>query len=264
MAESTFLDNILFAKRKEIHKHRKKTSLNELEEQVKAIPFPLNLSGALMGERVRLIAEVKKASPSKGLLAPDYNPVELATVYCENGAAAISVLTEKDFFQGDLAHLKQVKAITQGYRVPVLRKDFLLDPYQILESKVNGADAVLLIVAALSEEQLSEMLWVAKKNWIQCVVEVHDNFELEIALKYGAEIIGINNRNLKTFDVNPNLAVELRSLIPPGKITIAESGISTASEIAPLKKIGINAVLVGEALMRSDNLAMKVQELSGV
>ena len=264
MDEGTFLQKILFAKRKEIIIHQEKISLAELEAQVKMAPFPFNFSGALMGEKVRLIGEVKKASPSKGLLALRYDPGQLASIYCENGAAAISVLTEKDFFQGSLSHLKQVKASIEKFRTPVLRKDFLLDPYQLFEARANGADAALLIVAALDEGQLREMLSVAKGIWLQCVVEVHDHLELEIALRCGAEIIGINNRNLKTFEVNTNLAIELRPYIPGGKLIIAESGINSSSDIGPLKKQGINAILVGEALMKADNVALKVQELAGV
>lgn len=264
MAEDTFLQKILSSKRKEIVSHQDTIPLTELEAQVKTTPFPFNLSGALMGEKVRLIAEVKKASPSKGLLATKYDPALLASTYCENGAAAVSVLTETDFFQGSLAHLRQVKASTEKHRTPILRKDFLLDPYQLFEARANGADAALLIVAALDETLLGEMLSVAKSIWLQCVVEVHNYVELEIALKYGAEIIGINNRDLKTFEVNTNLAIELRPYIPAGKIIIAESGINSSADVSPLKKQGINAILVGEALMKADNIALKVQELAGV
>jgi len=264
MTTGTILDKILDAKRVEIARHKRETSLAELEERVKHSPFPLNLSGALWGEHVRLIAEVKKASPSKGLLSPDYDPAALARSYAAAGAAAVSVLTEVDHFQGSLEHLRAVKDAVGGEGLPVLRKDFLYDPYQLLEARANGADAALLIVAMLEKERLREMLAAAQSIWLQVLVEVHSEAELEVALSTGAEIIGINHRDLKTFKVDTSLSLRLRPLIPEDRLIVAESGISSAADVAPLKQAGINAVLVGEAIVTADDPEAKVRELAGV
>ena len=260
----TILDKILEAKRVELVRHKRETPLAELETRIREAPFPLNLSGALWGDRVRLIAEVKKASPSKGLLAADYDPAARASTYAANGAAAISVLTEADHFQGSLEHLAAVKAVVGPEGVPVLRKDFLFDSYQLLEARANGADAALLIVAALSPDQLRELLDAAQRIWLQCLVEVHDEQELETALSAGAEIIGINHRDLRTFDVDITLSSRLRPLIPQGRIIVAESGINSTEDVAALKRAGVHGILVGEALMTAGDTGAKVRELSGV
>ena len=260
----TILDEIIEAKRVELARHKATLSQAAIEEQVKTAPFPLNLSGALWGDKVRLIAECKKASPSKGLLAPNYDPVAMAMTYAENGAAAISVLTEGDYFQGNLEHLRAVKAAVGPMGVPVLRKDFLFDPYQLYEARANGADAALLIVAALEESQLREMLEVAQSIWLQALVEVHSEQELETALRCGAEIIGINHRDLKTFKIEMSLSLKLRPLVPPGRLIVAESGMSSAADVLPLKQAGVNAILVGEAVMTARDPAAKVRELSSV
>ena len=260
----TILDKILKAKRVELARHQRETPASALESQVRDAPFPLNLSGALWGDRIRLIAETKKASPSKGLLAQKYDPAALASTYAANGAAAISVLTEVDHFQGSLAHLSAVKAAVGPEGVPVLRKDFLFDPYQLLEARAHGADAALLIVAALSPEQLREMLDAAQRIWLQCLVEVHDEGELETALSAGAEIIGINHRDLRTFQVDTTLSVRLRPLIPQGRMVVAESGINSREDVVPLQQAGVHGILVGEALMTAPNVGEKVRELAGV
>jgi indole-3-glycerol phosphate synthase len=264
MTTGTILDEILRDKRVELERSKRDLPLADLEALLKFAPFPLNLSGALWGDKVRLIAEVKKASPSKGLLSEHYNPVAMAMRYVENGAAAISVLTEVDHFQGSPEHLRAVKKAVGPQAVPVLRKDFLFDPYQLLEARAWGADAALLIVAALDSEQLRELLAVAHSVWLQALVEVHDEAELEIALSAGAEIIGINHRNLKTFKMDTSLSLRLRPLIPEGRIIVAESGINRAEDVLPLKQAGINAVLVGEALMTALDPGAKVRELAGV
>ena len=264
MATGTILDEIIEAKRAELARHQARTSLADLREQVKSSPFPLNFGGALWGDRVRLIAECKKASPSKGLLAAHYDPVAMATRYAENGAAAISVLTEVDHFQGSLEHLRAVKEAVGPMNVPVLRKDFMFDPYHLYEARAYGADAALLIVAALEEQQLRELLAVAQTIWLQALVEVHSEAELETALNCGAEIIGINHRDLKTFKVDTSLSLRLRPMIPEGRMVVAESGISSAEDVVPLKQAGINAILVGEALMTASDPGAKVRELAGV
>ena len=264
MKTGTILDEIMDAKRVELARHQAAVPQAELEECVKKAPFPLNLSGALWGDKVRLIAECKKASPSKGLLASNYDPVAMAMSYVENGAAAISVLTEADYFQGSLEHLRAVKDAVGPMNVPVLRKDFLFDPYHLYEARANGADAALLIVAALEEPLLRELMAVAQSIWVQTLVEVHNEAELEVALNCGAEIIGINHRDLKTFKVDTSLSLALRPMIPQGRLIVAESGMSTAADVVPLKGAGVNAILVGEAVMTADDPGAKVRELAGV
>ena len=263
-AAGTILDKILEAKRAELARRQRETPLSALESQAREAPFPLNLSGALWGDRIRLIAETKKASPSKGLLAQEYDPVALASTYAANGAAAISVLTEVDHFQGSLEHLAAVKAAVGPEGVPVLRKDFLFDPYQLLEARAHGADAALLIVAALSEEQLREMLDAAQRIWLQCLIEVHDEHELETALSAGAEIIGINHRDLRTFQVDISLSARLCPLIPQGRMVVAESGINSREDVSALRQAGVHGILVGEALMTAPDVGGKVRELAGV
>ena len=264
MRTGTILDKILEFKRIEVEKRKKETPIIELEMRVRDQPYPLNFSGALWGEKVRLIAEVKKASPSRGVMSENYDPIALSKFYAENGAAAISVLTEVDHFQGSLEDLSSVKKTVHAQGIPVLRKDFLYDPYQIIESRAAGADAALLIVAMLEPTQLNELISAAKSVWIQPLVEVHNEHELEIALSADSEIIGINHRNLKTFSVDTSLSIRLKPHIPSGKMVVAESGIHSAEDVLPLKKAGINAILVGEALVTASDTTAKVKELAGV
>ena len=235
---------------------------SRLEKHLADSSLPLNFSGALLGNNVRLIAEVKKSSPSKGVLRPCFDAVDLACSYAYNGAAAISVLTDKHF-EGNLNHLSSVKNSLSDVAIPVLRKDFIIDPYQIFEARAFGADAILLIVATLGKETLSELLAIAKSIWIQCLVEVHSERELQIALDCGAEIIGINNRNLNTFTTSIDVTKELAPQIPKGKVIVSESGINTRQTIVELGRLGIHAVLVGEALVTAQDVGKKVRELSG-
>ena len=264
MITGTILDRILEHKRVEVERHKRERSLSALEAMASEQPAPLDFSGALQGDKVRLIAEVKKASPSRGVMAEHYDPVGLAVQYADNGAAAISVLTEVDHFQGSLDHLRAVKEAVGPKGTPVLRKDFLYDPYQMAETRAFGADAALLIVAMLDRVQLDELTDAARSVRLQPLVEVHDEAELETALEAGAEIIGINHRDLKTFKVDTSLSVRLKPRIPQGKIVVAESGLHSAQDVAPLKAAGVNAILVGEALVTADGTPSKVRELSGV
>lgn len=264
MTTGTILDTILEYKRVEVRRHRLEIPLSQLEAYIQELPPPLNFSGSLIGDRVRLIAEVKKASPSAGLIAPEFDPVALAKAYTGHGAAAISVLTEVDHFQGSLSDMAAVKQVSGVVGVPVLRKDFLYDPYQLYEARAHGADAALLIVAMLDPVQLTELMSVAKSIWLQVLVEVHNRAELDVALDVGAEIIGVNHRDLKTFKVDTSLSLQLRPLIPAGKVMVAESGIRSASDIQPLKQAGVNAILVGEAIMTAPDIAARVQEFSSV
>ncbi|MBM3940158.1 MAG: indole-3-glycerol phosphate synthase TrpC [SAR202 cluster bacterium] len=260
----TILDKILDKKRLEVERHKRETPLAALEARIRMLPPPIDFARALVGQQVRLIAEVKKASPSRGIMAPNYDPVGLATFYAGNGAAAISVLTEADFFLGSLKDLEAVKAAVGPKGLPVLRKDFLYDAYQMVEARAHGADAALLIVAMLTEAQLREMMDAARSVGLQPLVEVHNEAELELALGAGAEVIGINHRDLKAFTMDMGLALRLRPLIPTGKIVVAESGMNKAADIVPLKEAGVNAILVGEALVTSGDTAAKVREMASV
>lgn len=256
------LDEIVAAKRIELADSKKQISVAELESAAADQPRPLNLSGALLGGGVRLIAEVKKASPSRGLLMPDFDHLKLAETYAANGAAAISCLTDLRF-QGELSFLQQIKETGASQRAPVIRKDFLFDPYQVVETRAAGADAMLLIVAVLEPAQLKELLDAAQAHWMQCLVEVHDEAELETAVDVGAEIIGINNRDLRTFSTDLSVTERIAPLVPRGKQIVSESGIFTRDHLRQMNKVRVNAVLVGEALVTAPDVGEKVRELTG-
>ncbi len=259
---AAILDEIVASKRREVEESKGRTPLETLEEHIACQPPALNLSGALLGDRVRLIAEVKKASPSRGLLAPDFDPVRLATTYVENGAAAVSVLTDPRF-QGTLDDLAAVKAALAPFGAPVLRKDFVFDPYQVYEARAHGADAILLIVSILSPADLKELLALARRSWMQCLVEVHSADELETALEAGAEIIGINNRDLRTFHTSLSVTEELAPRVPRGRVVVSESGISEADHMRALRRLGVHAALVGEAIVTAPDAGARVRELAG-
>ena len=258
---ATILDQIVEVKAREVERRKREEPLEALEERIRSMPVPANLSGALMGDGLRLIAETKKASPSKGLLRDDYNPAILAQCYVENGAAAVSVLTEVDHFQGSLEHMSAVKEVVGPLGAPVLRKDFVFDPYQVYEARAYGADALLLIVAILTPESLRELLEVSRSLWVQALVEVHDEAELQIAVDAGAEIIGINNRDLRTFNTDISLTDRLASLAPRGKIVVSESGIHSHDDMVKLRRGGAHAMLVGEAIVTAPDPGAKVREL---
>ena len=262
MTEPSILDRIVSDKREELARQKELLSLDDLEHHIKARQTPLDFSRALSGRGVQLIAEVKKSSPSRGLLCPDFDPVRIAGTYASNGAAAISVLTDPRF-EGEPDHLVQIKQSGVSQRAPVLRKDFIFDPYQVYEARAIGADALLLIVAILSPEQLKELLSLAHRLWMQCLVEIHDRAELQIALDAGSEIIGINNRDLITFTTDLAVTERLAPLIPRGKVIVSESGISSREHLRLLGNIGVNAVLVGEALVTAPDIGHKVRELTG-
>jgi indole-3-glycerol phosphate synthase len=257
----SILERIVAAKREEVARRREEVPLAELEKRIADRPPPLNFSGALWGDRVRLIAEAKRASPSRGLIRPDYDPAWLARTYAENGAAAISVLTDVHF-QGCLEHLEVVKRAVEPYEIPVLRKDFIIDPYQVYESRAWGADAILLIAAVLPQEGLKGLLDISRRFWMQCLVEVHNEGELEAALEAGAEVIGINNRDLHTFRTDLSVTERLAPLVPKGRIVVSESGINSREDVVRLGRAGVNAVLVGEALLTAPDVAAKVRELA--
>jgi indole-3-glycerol phosphate synthase len=225
---------------------------------------PMPFAPALVGAEMRLIAEVKKASPTKGVFDPDMDPVARARAYACGGAAAISVLTEPKHFHGDLAYLAAIRAGLEREGIacpPLLRKDFLFDPYQLYQARAAGADAVLLIVAMLSDPLLAELLVLARELCLGVLVEVHEERETERALRAGAEVIGINNRDLRTFHTDLATTARLRPLIPPGKVVVSESGISTREHVLGLRALGVDAILVGESLMLAGDVTAKMREL---
>ncbi len=254
----TVLDKILAAKKREVEQHKEAVKLTSLLECITRRNEPLDFAQALKGDRIKLIAEVKKASPSKGVLRPYFDPMELANTYADNGAAAISVLTDTEYFQGSLEHLAAIK---DAVSVPLLRKDFIYDEYQVYESAAYGADAILLITAILERAQLTKMLALSRSLGLGCLVEVHTEEELKKAMAGGAEIIGINNRDLRTFEVDHGTTQRLRPLIPTDKIVVSESGINRREDIKKLEGWGVNAVLIGEALVTAKKIPDKMKEL---
>ena len=259
---ANILDKIIDTKKQEVLLIKDNEPMDVLQEKISKQDRAQNFVGALLGDDVRLIAEIKPASPVKGeFIAGRFNINQLADIYASNGAAAISVLTDKKYFQGDIEYLMKVKGIVGARSIPVLRKDFIIDLHQIYQSRAYGADAILLIVAANDKTKLTEMIHLCSELWMQAVVEVHSEDELEIALEAGAEIIGINNRNLETFIVDLQVTEKLASLIPENKVIVSESGIRTRADIDYLAKHGVNAVLVGEALVSSEDPAMVLRSL---
>ena len=251
------LSKIVARKREDVKRRKQDMPLATLKERIARRGPPLDFAAALHGDQLRLIAEVKRASPSRGILCPDFEPVTLATSYAQGGAAAISVLTEENYFGGSLDHLT---AIREAVKLPLLRKDFIFDPYQVYETAAYGADALLLIVAILSQEQLTELMSLSHGLDLACLVEVHNEAEVNRAVSSGAVVIGINNRNLRTFDVDISTTRRLRSLLPRGQVVVSESGIRTRQDIRKLKEWGINAVLIGEALVTASDIPAKMRE----
>ena len=252
------LDKITAQKREEVEQRKKAVTITYLQQRIAKQKPALDFAMALKGDHIRLIAEVKQSSPSRGLLSPNFNPIELAQTYAEGGAAAISVLTETNYFMGSIEHLAAIKEVVD---LPLLRKDFIFDLYQVYESRAYGADALLLITSILSQEQLKELILLSHSLGLKCLVEVHNKGEVERAILSGAEIIGINNRDLNTFSVDINTTQRLRPLIPQERIVVSESGIKNKRDIEKLRKWGVDAVLVGEALVTADDIRAKMQEL---
>ena len=255
------LDQIVADKMLELEATKRGLPLAELQEIVLEQITPLDFTSALRGERVQLIAEVKKASPSRGIIRSDFNPVEIAQTYADNGASAISVLTEARYFQGNLSYLRDIREVLGNMRLPLLRKDFLFDPYQIYESRAYGADSLLLIVAILTPEKLEELVELSYELGMGCLVEVHNEVELEVALSSQVGVIGVNNRDLNTFTVDLTTTERLKPLIPSDKIVVSESGIKDRNDMVKLNQWGVDAVIVGETLMSSSNIAAKMKEL---
>ncbi|MEK6656782.1 MAG: indole-3-glycerol phosphate synthase TrpC [Nitrospirota bacterium] len=260
------LDEIVSNKKEELKNRKISLPLSELKARIKDSPDTKGFKSAIQrGEKkdapVRLIAEIKKASPSKGIIREDFNPQKIAWIYEEAGASAISVLTEEKYFLGNIEYLSQVRNVV---KIPILRKDFIIDHYQIYEARAFGADAVLLIASILDKTQIDEYLGNAKDLNMDAIVEVHDKKELEKALQTGADIIGINNRDLMTFKIDIGTTYRLKDEIPKDKVIVSESGINNRYDIVQMQKAGVDAVLIGTALMREEDIAKKIRELLGL
>jgi len=257
------LDKIVAATRARISEASRGADLSELERQAE-LHLPRGFRRALESKSrdgVAVIAELKKASPSKGLIRAEFRPAELARELETAGAAALSVLTDEEFFQGSLENLRVASATVQ---VPCLRKDFLVDEFQLLEARANAADAVLLIVAALSSEELGTLAAGARRRGLDVLTEVHDEDELQRALGAGCDLIGVNTRDLRTFKVDLETAFRLAEKFPRGVVRVAESGIHSAEDVARLRTAGYDAFLVGESLMRAERPGDALRELMGV
>lgn len=262
------LDKIVASTAKRVAALNEKTSLETLKSQAKRSANPFAFEKALLkksaeaasGNDIAFICEVKKASPSKGVIAADFPYVEIARDYQAAGADAISVLTEPEFFQGSNDYLTEIK---KNVSIPVIRKDFIIDESQIYEASLIGADAILLICSILSTDQIKNYIKIADTLGLSALVEAHDEAEVKKAIAAGARIIGVNNRNLKTFAVDINNSIRLRQLVPPEIIFVSESGITTAEDIKNLRENGTNAVLIGETLMRSGDKKAELDKLKG-
>lgn len=257
----TILDKIVATKRQEIAAAKVAVSEDDLRARIENAPPPRGFFGAIAAEGpIKLIAEVKKASPSKGVIRRDFQPVEIATAYAAHGAACISVLTDEPFFQGSLDDLRDIRAAVE---VPLLRKDFILDPYQLLEARAAGADAVLLIAECLDDCHLRSLHNGAIELGMTPLVELYEPENLPRVLQAGAELIGVNNRDLRTFEVDLEHTIRLRKEIPPECLVVGESGIHGPDDVRRLEDAGINAILVGEHLMASQDIGAAVEKLLG-
>ena len=257
------LNEILKYKKEELQSVRSDVPLSELKAVIADMDATRSFKDAIKrgpGDRIRLIAELKKASPSKGLIRENFDPAEIVSIYDRKNVSAISVLTEKRFFSGRLDYLKEASKRTFK---PLLRKDFIFDDYQVYESRANNADALLLIAAALEKSQMSDLYGLAQELSLDCLVEIHNFRELDAALDCSAEIIGINNRNLVTLDINISVTFDFLKDIPDDRIVVSESGITTRADVEALESTKTAAILVGTAIMKADDIGSKIDELMG-
>jgi indole-3-glycerol phosphate synthase len=257
------LDRIVEAKKESLNAVRVKAPLKDLKRGIGCVKKPRDFTGALKrkpGENIGLIAEIKKASPSKGLIRKDFDHISIGRIYEEKAVDAVSVLTEEDFFQGSIAFISDVKKVLSR---PVLRKDFIFDEYQIYEARANEADAVLLIAAILGKNQAAEYLHLSAELGMSVLFEVHDLKDLETALLLDCPVIGINNRNLKTLRIDIQTTFDLKKEIPPEKIIVSESGIRTRADVRLIEDAGIDAMLIGTSLMEAEDIGKKIDELTG-
>lgn len=262
MSLPTILENIVARKYEEVKENRARVSLDELQRLAAQADAPRGFAQALRqraeAKTPAVIAEIKKASPSKGVIREDFNPADIAASYQQGGAACLSVLTDIDFFQGSPDYLKQARAACD---LPVIRKDFLVDPYQVIEARAMSADCVLLIVASLDDGQMAELNAAAIEQGLDVLVEVHDGAELDRALKLDTPLVGINNRNLHNFEVSLNTTLELLARIPDDRLAVTESGILTRADIELMLDNGVYSFLVGEAFMRAEDPGAELQRL---
>jgi indole-3-glycerol phosphate synthase len=258
----TILRKILARKAEEVASRRATVSLADLEsrisEQGPPRDFALAMASRVSAGEPAVIAEAKKASPSKGIIRADFQPAQIAASYQAGGATCLSVLTDIDFFQGSDEYLQQARAACD---LPVIRKDFTVDPYQVVEARAIGADAVLLIVAALADDQMKELAATAAEHQLDILVEVHDRAELERALELDTQLVGINNRDLHSFDMRLETTLDLLPHIPDGRVVVTESGINVRADVALMREHNVHAFLVGEAFMRADEPGEKLREL---
>jgi indole-3-glycerol phosphate synthase len=258
VSQEDLLARLVVEARQDLQRRRALVGQDQFERAVAAY-MPKDFAGALRRPGLAVIAEMKQRTPIMGVLAEEYRPADLAHAYTDGGAAAISVLTHMAGFGGRPEHLMGARAATS---LPILRKDFVTDPFEIAEARAAGADAVLLIVAALERAQFADLLAVARSRGVAAMVEVHDERETQLALEAGAEVIGINHRDLRTFAVDLGLTERLRKLIPAGIVVVAESGIRSADDARRLYEAGADAILVGELVMRADDPAKQIRELT--
>ncbi len=255
------LEKIVAHKRQEIELARRERPVERLLEELQHAPAVRDFAAALQpAPLMRVIAEVKRASPSAGLIRKDFDPVEIARAYADNGAACISVLTDVHFFQG---HLDYLRAIRAAVSLPILRKDFMLDRYQVLEARAAGADCILLIAECLTDCAMRDLYFYASELGMESLIEIHDPENLDRVLKLEPRLLGVNNRNLKTFVTDLGHSLEMRSRVPQNCILVSESGIHTRADAERLQAAGIPAMLVGETLMRSPDIGAKLRELLG-
>jgi indole-3-glycerol phosphate synthase len=259
---STILEKIVASKKSEIAAAMASAPESLLEQMLPAAPPVRDFLGALRTpDGIRIIAEVKKASPSAGVIREDFDPVAIARIYEAHGAACISVLTDKPFFQGELAYLTAVRSAVEA---PVLRKDFILTRYQILEARLAGADAILLIAEILTPHELARLLREARALGMEALVELHDAENLAMVLDAGASIVGVNNRDLRTFETRLEHTIDLAKRVPPDRCLVSESGIRTHQDVQLLQAAGVRAILVGESLMRSPDIGKQLDRLQGL
>ncbi len=255
------LDDIMRDKRKELADTVRCVPLERVKSMAAQQPPARDFARAIKGDRVRLIAEIKRASPSRGMIAAEFDPISIARTYVSGGAAAISVLTESTYFLGKLEYLDLVRGSLGEESPPLLRKDFIFDEYQVFEARAHGADALLLIVAAISPQKLKQLIGTTHSLGMECLVEVHSAAELRIAIACGARVVGVNNRDLHTFNVDLATTERLIPLLPSDRIAVSESGISTRADVERMRRCGADAVLVGEALMSAPDIAARMREL---
>ncbi len=254
------LQKIVENKRQEVARRKEILPVGELRQMLADRPPTRDFEGAIRDRDCAVIAEVKRSSPSKGRIREDFDPVRIAVIYEDHGASAISVLTERRFFEGHAAYVPQIR---KAVKLPLLRKDFIIDPYQINETRILGADALLLIARILEANELQDFIGLASELGLAALVEVHDGADVEKAVSSGAKIVGINNRDLATFRTDLDVSIRLARRIPKGITVVSESGIDSRGDVVRLATAGIHAVLVGESLMREKDIGKKLRELLG-